>query len=104
MPMRSQASLHKELQATEESLDWERWSSPEKSWEWVAMGIRVQGKRRGMEWVEVTVLRDLWHKHQVCSGALENQPRWEKEKGDVKRNPRQWQRLLHRAKREARRG
>lgn len=68
------------------------------------MGIRVQGKRRGMEWVEVTVLRDLWHKHQVCSGALENQPRWEKEKGDVKRNPRQWQRLLHRAKREARRG
>jgi hypothetical protein len=57
-----------------------------------------------MEWVEVTVLRDLWHKHQVCSGALENQPRWEKEKGDVKRNPRQWQRLLHRAKREARRG
>lgn len=63
------------------------------------MGVRVRGKKRGREWLEAIVLKDLCYKHQ-CAGALENQPRREKEKEEVKRNLRQWQRLLYRVKRE----
>lgn len=52
-----------------------------------------------MERVEATVLKDVCCKHQ-CARILENQPRREKEKEEVERKLRQWQRLLHRVKRE----
>lgn len=57
------------------------------------------GQGRGMERVEATMLKGLCYKHQ-CAGASENQPRREKDKEKVEGKPRQWQRLLHRAKRE----
>lgn len=55
-------------------------------------GSSGQEEKDGMG--EATGLKDLCYKHQYA-GTLENQPRGEKEKKEVERNPKQWQRLLY---------